>query len=149
MDSHPSCRRPHKFPAYTFKEPGSWPQRLPPCPDVSVEVSRSFWQLASVSSTPRDGCLFEPPRRSRPKSFPPSEPHILAAPPGSVNTSFRGLSVSPHPAAEAFVVSEPPSIGPFHETATSFFKASCRSAPPTTSLAGRALCTPETGLGST
>src|SRR5690606_15711252 len=57
MDSHPSCRRPHKFPAYTFKEPGSWPQRLPPCPDVSVEVSRSFWQLASVSSTPRDGVV--------------------------------------------------------------------------------------------
>ena len=53
MDSHPSCRRPHKLPAHTVKDPGSRPQRLPPCPDVSVEVSRTFWQLVLEVSTPR------------------------------------------------------------------------------------------------
>src|SRR5690606_41895033 len=54
MDSHPSCRRPHKLPAHTFKEPRTRPQRLLPCPDVSVEVSRSFWPPVFVSSTPRE-----------------------------------------------------------------------------------------------
>ena len=27
MDNHPSCRRLHKIPAHTFKDPGKWPQR--------------------------------------------------------------------------------------------------------------------------
>jgi len=31
MDIHPSCRRLHKIPAHTVKEPWSRPQRLPPC----------------------------------------------------------------------------------------------------------------------
>ena len=29
--NHPSCRRLHKIPAHTVKEPWSRPQRLPPC----------------------------------------------------------------------------------------------------------------------
>ena len=76
MDSHPSCRRPHKLPAHTVKEPGSRPQRLPPQPDVSVEVSRTFWQLVSASSTPRDE-IFSSRPSARPKSVTAGEPPII------------------------------------------------------------------------
>src|SRR6187549_3008614 len=55
MDSHPSCRRPHKLPAHTFKEQRNRPQRLHPCPDVSVEVSRTLCRLFFEVSTPCDG----------------------------------------------------------------------------------------------
>src|SRR5690606_19145259 len=117
MDSHPACRRPHKFPAHVLKEPRSRPQRLPPCPDVSVEVSRSFWQLVFVSSTPRER-EFSNRLASWPEPLQRGEPHILAARFGFVNTSLRGSFRTPHRSAEAFLVSEPPSIGDFRKTAS-------------------------------
>ena len=52
MDNHPSCRRLHKIPAHTFKDPGKWPQR-------HSRVLRSFLRSEppiiagfSASSTP-------------------------------------------------------------------------------------------------
>ena len=52
MDNHPSCRRLHKIPAHTFKDPGKWPQRR-------SRVLRSFLRSEppiiagfSASSTP-------------------------------------------------------------------------------------------------
>src|SRR5690606_5865119 len=117
MDSHPSCRRPHKLPAHTFKEPRNRPQRLLPYPDVSVEVSRSFWQPVSVSSTPREEKFPIPSLRGRSRFREVSRTFWQLV---SVPSTPREEAVSrtPHPCANAFQVSEPPSIGDFRKTAS-------------------------------
>ena len=122
MDSHPSCRRPHKLPAHTFKERRNRPQRLHPCPDVSVEVSRTFWQLVLEVSTPRRGFFIFPSAWQRAASVEVSRTlWRLSLDP---STSREGIVPFPFPrqprTIDPFPPREPPIIGGFRRTATPF-----------------------------
>ena len=52
MDSHPSCRRPHKIPAHTFKELRNRPQRLLPSARRFRRSEPPIIAGSSASSTP-------------------------------------------------------------------------------------------------
>ena len=52
MDSHPSCRRPHKIPAHTFKELRNRPQRLLPSARRFRRSEPPIIAGFSASSTP-------------------------------------------------------------------------------------------------
>lgn len=52
MDNHPSCRRLHKIPAHTFKDPGKWPQRRSRVPRSFLRSEPPIIAGFSASSTP-------------------------------------------------------------------------------------------------
>lgn len=128
MDSHPSCRRPHKLPAHTVKELREWPQRRP-------RVLRSFLRSEppivagfSFPSTPLS--RRRPPLPLlRPEGLCRSEPLIIA--------DFLTLSTAPFirepdipskPASEP-LRTEPPIVGRFLESSTTLFQKSLIRAP--------------------
>ena len=84
MDSHPSCRRPHKIPAHTFKELRNRPQRLLPSAQRFRRSEPPIIAGFSASSTPffkaatPKWALLPMPLQPSPEAFRRSEPPIMA-----------------------------------------------------------------------
>src|SRR5690606_32597754 len=118
MDSHPSCRRPHKLPAHTFKEPRSRPQRLPPLP-------RRFRRGEPLILAARLRFVTPLVRRKLPNRLAGGRSRFRRGSrtfwlPVWVSSTPREEVVfqTPHQPAEAALVSEPPSIGDFQKSAS-------------------------------
>ena len=123
MDSHPSCRRPHKLPAHTFKEQRNRPQRLHPCPDVSVEVSRTLCRLVLEVSTPRCGVFIFPSAWRRTAFVEVSRTlcRLFSDPSTPCEGPFVSVLFGCE-SSDSFPPREPPIIGGFRRTATPFFE---------------------------